>query len=717
MNDFFKHFIHEFHLPLQNPVLIFSLILFIILLSPILLKKLNIPGIIGLIIAGVIIGPHGFNVLEKNSAVDLFSTIGLLYIMFIAGLELDINEFKANQNKSFLFGFLTFIIPLGIGFPVCYYLLGYDVNASFLTASMFSTHTLVAYPIVSRLGIAKNQAVAITVGATVLTDTAVLIILAIIMGNHAGTLNSDFWIRLLVSLSIFSAIMFLVVPRIAKWFFRVLESERHSHYIFVLAVVFFAAFLAEVAGVEPIIGAFVAGLALNKLIPLSSALMNRIEFMGNSLFIPFFLISVGMIVDVSVITHGPAALIVAGTLITVALSGKWIAAWLTQLILKYSKEQRQLIFGLSSSHAAATLAIILVGFKAGIIDENILNGTIILILITCVFGTIATEKAAKKILLNKEKNEIDILESSVMNSEQILIPTANVETVDKILDLAILIKDKKSRNPVTILTVVPNDETAEKNIILSKTKLEEFIQQASATENKVSTITTIDHNVSSGISRITREVLADYVLLGWPHKNGILENLISDKFENILTKINKNIFITHLSKPFVYNKRIVAITPLLAELETGFNAWLKKLIDLSQELSIPVLIFGSNKTYAAIQKFYSANKLNFIPAFKEFSNWEDFLILSRNIVKTDLLFFVSSRKGTMSYNNFLENIPYKLEKYFEENNKIIIYPEQNNTYQENEYDGIPLAPIAKGIESSIGKGIDLIFKKKKDGDQ
>lgn len=717
MNDFFKHFIHEFHLPLQNPVLIFSLILFIILLSPILLKKLNIPGIIGLIIAGVIIGPHGFNVLEKNSAVDLFSTIGLLYIMFIAGLELDINEFKANQNKSFLFGFLTFIIPLGIGFPVCYYLLGYDVNASFLTASMFSTHTLVAYPIVSRLGIAKNQAVAITVGATVLTDTAVLIILAIIMGNHAGTLNSDFWIRLLVSLSIFSAIMFLVVPRIAKWFFRVLESERHSHYIFVLAVVFFAAFLAEVAGVEPIIGAFVAGLALNKLIPLSSALMNRIEFMGNSLFIPFFLISVGMIVDVSVITHGPAALIVAGTLITVALSGKWIAAWLTQLILKYSKEQRQLIFGLSSSHAAATLAIILVGFKAGIIDENILNGTIILILITCVFGTIATEKAAKKILLNKEKNEIDILESSVMNSEQILIPTANVETVDKILDLAILIKDKKSRNPVTILTVVPNDETAEKNIILSKTKLEEFIQQASATENKVSTITTIDHNVSSGISRITREVLADYVLLGWPHKNGILENLISDKFENILTKINKNIFITHLSKPFVYNKRIVAITPLLAELETGFNAWLKKLIDLSQELSIPVLIFGSNKTYAAIQEFCSANKLNFIPAFKEFSNWEDFLILSRNIVKTDLLFFVSSRKGTMSYNNFLENIPYKLEKYFEENNKIIIYPEQNNTYQENEYDGIPLAPIAKGIESSIGKGIDLIFKKKKDGDQ
>jgi Kef-type K+ transport system membrane component KefB len=335
MTDFFKHLMHEFELPLGNPVLIFSLILFIILLSPILLRKLNIPGIIGLIIAGVVIGPYGLNILERNSAIDLFSTIGLLYIMFIAGLELDMNEFKSNRNKSILFGFFTFFIPLGIGFPVCFYLLGYDFNASLLTAGMFATHTLVAYPIVSKLGVSKNQAVAITVGGTILTDTAVLIMLAVIMGNSQGSLNSEFWIRLGVSLAIFSAIMFLIIPRIAKWFFRKLESEKHSHYIFVLSVVFFAAFLAEVAGVEPIIGAFVAGLALNKLIPHSSALMNRIEFIGNSLFIPFFLISVGMLVDVSVILSGPTALIVAGTLSVVALFGKWFAALFTQLIFKY----------------------------------------------------------------------------------------------------------------------------------------------------------------------------------------------------------------------------------------------------------------------------------------------------------------------------------------------------------------------------------------------
>ena len=412
MLDFFNKLAEEFVLPLENPILVFSLVLFIILLSPIVLKRFSIPGIIGLIIAGVIIGPYGFNMVKKES-IELFSTLGLLYIMFIAGLELDLNEFKANKYKSLLFGIFTFIFPLSIGFPVCHYLLGYDFNASLLTASMFATHTLVAYPIVSKLGVSKNQAVAVTVGGTILTDTAVLIILAVVMGKSQGSLNQEFWIKLGVSFVIFTAIMFLLIPRIAKWFFRKLESEKHSHYIFVLSVVFFAAFLAEVAGLEPIIGAFAAGLALNKLIPNSSALMNRIEFMGNSLFIPFFLISVGMIVDVRVILSGPMAIIIAVTLSVVAIASKWIAALFTQLIFRYSKLQRQLIFGLSSSHAAATLAVILVGYRAKIIDDNILNGTIILILITCIVASFVTEKAAKQLVVQSDSEETNVTKNSL----------------------------------------------------------------------------------------------------------------------------------------------------------------------------------------------------------------------------------------------------------------------------------------------------------------
>ncbi|MDD3742306.1 MAG: cation:proton antiporter [Lentimicrobiaceae bacterium] len=705
---------HEFQLPLENPVLIFSLILFIILLSPILLKRLNIPGIIGLIVAGVIIGPYGFNILEKNSAVDLFSTIGLLYIMFIAGLDLDINEFKTNRKKSLLFGLFTFILPLGIGFPVCYYLLGYDFNASFLTASMFATHTLVAYPIVSKLGVSKNQAVAVTVGGTILTDTAVLITLAIIMSNSQGNLNSEFWIRLGISLAIFSAIMFLIIPRIAKWFFRKLESEKHSHYIFVLSMVFLAAFLAEVAGVEPIIGAFVAGLALNKLIPHSSALMNRIEFIGNSLFIPFFLISVGMLVNVRVILTGPTALIVAGTLSVVGLFGKWLAAFFTQLIFKYSKAQRQLIFGLSGAHAAATLAVILVGYKAEILDENILNGTIILILITCIIASFATEKAAKKIVIESKDDTHSLSKANGVNNEHILLPIANVSNIEKLLEFATFIKDNKSVNPVSILSVVCNNSEAEINILKARNELEKIVREASASETKVNIITTIDYNAASGIIRISKEIMADIIILGWPQRAGFIDKLIGDKVDSILNNTYKTTFICHLEQPMVLHKRIVIAAPPLAEHEFGFSMWVSKIARLAQELSIPMVLYCGEATQKAVEKVFKKARLTASITAKSFTDWEDFLVLSRYIHEDDMFVLVSARKSATSYLGFLDNLPAKLEKHFATNSRIVIYPQQ---YIDNmggeQYNDISTESLNKGIEAvqKIGKGIGSIFKK------
>lgn len=701
-------------MPLKNPVLVFSLILLIILLSPILLRRLNIPGIIGLIISGVIIGPYGLNILEKNSAIDLFSTIGLLYIMFIAGLELDLNEFKANRNKSLLFGLLTFIIPLAIGFPVCHYLLHYDFNASFLTASMFATHTLVAYPIVSKLGVSKNQAVAVTVGGTILTDTAVLIILAVILGNKQGNLGQEFWIKLGISLTIFSAIMFLIIPRIAKWFFRKLESEKHSHYIFVLAVVFFGAFLAEVAGVEAIIGAFVAGLALNKLIPHSSALMNRIEFIGNSLFIPFFLISVGMLVNVRVLLSGPTALIVAGALTVVALSGKWLAALFTQLVFRYSGAQRQLIFGLSGAHAAATLAVILVGYKEKILDENILNGTIILILITCIVASFATERAAKKIIVQTDDDVSDLMRVNGFDNEHILLPIANIDRIEKLLEFTIFIKDKKSVNPISILSVVSNNDEAEVNILKTRNKLEEFVRQASASETKVNVITTIDHNPASGIARISREIMADIILLGWPRKVGLIDRLIGEKMDNILNSTDKCTFICHIEKPLVLHKRIVIAAPPLAEHENGFEQWLQKMSKLAQELSIPIQLFCNQHTERMVHKAAKRLKLSTPFSVSLFDAWDDFLVLSREIKNDDLLVLISARKGAASYMKALDGLPVKIEKYFSSISRIVIYPQQFT--QSNKIEGfedITVEPLSKSIETiqKISKGIGSIFKK------
>ena len=412
MNYFLEHLLSEFQFPLTNPVLVFSLMLFIILLSPILLRRIRIPGIIGLILSGIIIGPKGLGIIGENTLaaegwIKLFSTIGLLYIMFMAGLELDLNQFRRYYKKSVVFGLFTFFIPILLGYPLCYYGLHLSPLASLLTSSMFATHTLVAYPIISKFGLSKHSSVAITVGGTILTDTAVLIILAIISSASKGQLDVTFWVRLLTSLAFFSIIMFIVVPRITRWFLKKLDSEKSSQYIFVLSVVFFSAFLAEVAGVEHIIGAFVAGLVLNRFIPHNSVLMNRIDFIGNSLFIPSFLIFVGMVVDYRALFQGSWPLIIAAVLTSFAIFSKWLAALATQLLFKMSKVERKVIFGLSTSHAAATLAIIMVGYQDNILSINIVNGTILLILFTCMTASFVTEHAGKELLIQMHRRPFD----------------------------------------------------------------------------------------------------------------------------------------------------------------------------------------------------------------------------------------------------------------------------------------------------------------------
>ncbi|MDX1908321.1 MAG: cation:proton antiporter [Bacteroidia bacterium] len=720
MDYFISHFIHEFTRPLHNPVLIFSLILIIILLSPLLLRKLNIPSIIGLIISGVIIGPHGLNILAKNSAIELFSTIGLLYIMFIAGLELDMNQFQANRNKSLLFGFFTFIVPISIGFPVCYYLLQYEMSASFLVASMFATHTLVAYPIVSRLGVSKNQAVAVAVGGTILTDTAVLIILAVVIGSHDGGLTGEFWIRLGVSLAIFSAVMFLVIPRLARWFFEKLESEKHSHYIFVLAVVFFAAFLAEVAGVEPIIGAFVAGLALNRLIPHSSALMNRIEFIGNALFIPFFLISVGMIVDVGVLLKGPNALIVAATLSVVALVGKWLAALFTQLVFKFTAVQRQLIFGLSSAHAAATLAVILVGYKAGILDETILNGTILLILVTCIAASFVTERAAKKIVISAEQAPAPEHKNGPTPYEKILLPLSDTAEPEKLLDFAILIRDKKYPDPVLLLAVVPNDESAETNLIRARNRLERFERQAAGSEAQVRFIPAIDHNIASGIVRASRELMASIIVLDWPRRSGVLDKLIGEKVEHVLTNTDKTVFLCHFTQPIGLHKRMVIAAPPAAEREQGFQLWLTKMSRLAQEMSASVVIHCNEITQREIQSTVRRLHLGLNVQFRPFQDWEDILVLTRDMQEEDLVVLISARRGSVSHISLLDSIPPKFEKYLEFNSRILIYPPLNHADRIIEgYDEVSSGTLQMGIDAvqKVSKGIGSMFRKKTESEE
>lgn len=699
---------HAFDIPLSNPVLIFALVLFIILLSPILLRRIKIPGIIGLILSGVAVGPHGLNLLEKSSAVDLFSTIGLLYIMFIAGLELDMNEFRKTRHKSVAFGFLTFAIPMMIGYPVCHYILGYDVLASAMISSMFATHTLVSYPVVNSYGISKNEAVAITIGGTILTDTAVLIILAVIIGASQGQLDQEFWITLGISFAIFLSIMLGVVPRIAKRFFQKVEGEKTAHYIFVLTVVFFAAFLAELAGLEHIIGAFVAGLALNKLIPHSSALMNRIEFIGNAIFIPFFLISVGMIVDVSVLLNGPAALVIAGTLTVVAIFSKWIAAWFTQLIYGYSSAQRQVIFGLSGAHAAATLAVIMVGYRYEIIDENVLNGTIVLILVTCIVATLATEAASKKVVLAGDQDEMPS-EKNIAREEQLMLPIANLNNMESLLDFATLIKSNHSPHPITVLTVVPNNEMADQNLKRARKNLDSTAKYASGSETEVNMMATIDYNIASGISRAAREVAADGILLGWPSRPGIIEKMVGEKTESILNQTDTSLFMCHVEKPLVLQKRIVVFCPPLAESELGFEFCMDKMLRLSQELTIPILYVCNGRTKDSVSAYMERNKNSTRVLFAEHSEWDDLATLRGLVKDNDLVVFISARQGEVSYRHSFDGIPKKLGKVYAEHNRVLVFPSRRTAYSLDEYEDVSTAPILR----RIGRGIGNMFTRDK----
>jgi Kef-type K+ transport system membrane component KefB len=668
--------------PFEDPVLIFTLVLLIILIAPIILNRLRIPGIVGLIIAGVIVGPNGLNLLLRDASIILFGTVGLLYIMFLAGLEIDMIDFKKNRNRSIIFGALTFLIPITTGTLIFYYIMDYQIVSALLLSSMFSSHTLIAYPIASRLGISKNEAVTVTIGGTIVTDTAVLLVLAIVAGSTAGNLDMWYWIKLAISLVIFAGIVMFVFPYIAKWFFKYIEGEKGAQYIFVLTMVFAAAFLAELAGVEAIIGAFLAGLALNRLIPHTSALMNRIEFVGNNIFIPFFLINVGMIVDLRVLFRGPEALIIAGTIVVVALVTKYLAAWVTQKLFGYTSTQRNLIFGLSSAHAAATLAVILVGFNLGIINEDALNGTIVLILVTCLVSSFITEKVGRRLAIIESRRKPNLSEKP----DRILVPIANPENIEKLIDLSVMLRNPDYQEPIYPLAVVLDNEHAEEEIYKKNKMLQEAITHASATDNDVQLVSKIDVNVASGILRAIKELMITEVVLGWNAKITTRDRIFGTVLDNLLENTEQMILVCKVMQPLNTTNRLVVIVPANAELERGFLRWMRAISLLSQQLGAKVVFMAGRRTLNKLKLTLKSSKPAIDATYLPRPTMPEFENNQTGIGKDDMVIVVSARKGSVSYSGILDMVPRVLSRNYKENSFIIIFPEQHpGMYQDNQF--------------------------------
>ncbi|MHB1179414.1 MAG: cation:proton antiporter domain-containing protein [Daejeonella sp.] len=669
----------DFSLPLKNPVIIFSLVLFIILFAPIFFNKIKIPHIIGLIIAGIVIGPYGFNLLLRDSSIVLFGTVGLLYIMFTAGLEIDMEEFKRNRLSSLVFGVFTFIIPLLFGSLAAYYILDFSLFPSILLGSMLSTHTLLAYPIVSKYGIARIRSVTLTIGGTIVTDILSLLVLAAVIGMTKGDIGTAFWIRLAVGCLIFGSIVFYLFPLIAEWFFKRFD-DHISQYIFVLAMVFLGSFLAEVAGLEAIIGAFLSGLALNRFIPHISPLMSRIEFVGNAFFIPFFLIGVGMLVDVSVLFKGLGAITVAIVMIVVAVSSKYIAAVFARRAFKLSRDDQSLIFGLSTARVGATLAIVLIGYNIvlsetlsgepiRLLNEDVLNGTVLMILVTCTISSFVVEKASQVIAL-KEGNT----DKNTENTEKILVSLAHPETVSELVDLSLMMRPHKSKTPVYSLHVTPDIRSGDIKVSGQKI-METALRQASATGNTLIPITRFDASISQGIIYTIKEHNISDILIGL-HRNADQQTFFGPTAEKILRSVLKTIYIYKPFQPLNTLKNILVLVPNRAELEPGFLHWSEKLSTIAKAYGIPMTYYAAGQTLTELKKFQDKRSNGPKVQFSEFNNWDDFLIFSRELKSNDLFVVVSSRKGNPSYSQHLEKLPYYLSEYFQNNSFIILYPEQ-----------------------------------------
>ena len=682
-----------------------------------LLKKLRAPGIIGLILAGIAIGPNGFNLLLKNASIELFGTVGLLYIMFLAGLDIDLYDYKKNKNKSIVFGLLTFTIPFSVGIVVSYYFLHYAILPSVLLASMFSTQTLVAYPIVSKLGLNKSDTVTIAIGGTIITDTLVMLVLAIVENLAGKEIDNWFLFKLIGSLLIFGIVVLWLVPLISRWVFKTIAGDGGTQYIFVLAMVFASAFMAKLAGFEPIIGAFLAGLALNRLIPQSPALLNRIHFVGNSIFIPFFLINVGMVVDLKVFFKGYEALLVSGTIVVVALITKWLAAFATQKIYKLSRTEGNLLFGLSTAHAAAILAVALVGFNLGLLNENVLNGTIVLILISCLISSFVTEYAARKLTITENERNI----TSNYFIDRILIPVSNPANIEPLVEFVVNIKDALATEPVYPLTVVKDDNEANEIVNKNSKLLESAFNHISAGEIKVQMVTRIDLNIASGISRAIKEKMITTVVMGAPGKSSTANKFFGSVLDNLLLYTEQTIWVCHFQTSIDAFKKILVFVPENAHLEKGFDRWIKTILTLTKQKRIKLEFHSSALTLKEIEKAFKFSRIIFPATYHVFENWETLYAITQHENGNSLFIIINARQGSVSYNGKTNDISQKLMKNEDEaKNFIVVYPEQNITplLDDTDYQlsGIHTSPIQENLErfSVMGKSISKTFRKKEE---
>ena len=644
-------------LPVEEPVIVFALALTTFLLAPMLIERAGLPGIVGIVLVGAVLGPNGAGVLALTDAIVLLGNVGLVYLLFTVGLELDLRGFAAAPENAALFGLTSFFLPFGIGSTAGIYVLGLDPWASFLLAAVFSSHTLLAYPVVNRLDVTKNRAVTAVFGGILFTDTLALVALAIVLGQADGELTFGLFGQVFSAIVVLFAGVWFLLPPVARWFFRNTSQESYFEFLLVAAAIFAAASFAEVLGLSDILGAFVAGIALNRLVSRGGTLMNRIEFVGNALFVPFFLLYVGMLVDPGVILDGPRTLIVAGTIIAVMLITKVAAAGVVSAVQGYDRDEFGVITGLSVGQAAAALAITLVGFDAGLLGSDVLNAVVLMMLVAAVVSPWLTERYATRLALG---GDVEPGETGEFDPRILLPLSMDADRQRPLLELAFALKDELAESPVHLLTVVQPDGSGGEETVLAEAEesLDAAAGIADAAEVPVRTETRVNHSIASGIVRASTETRADAILIGWDARRSLSNRAFGSIIDQVLGRTSVPVLVSRLGHPINTTERIFVVTPPGVDHHEGFYESVHVVKRLAEKLGAELHVYVVGDNPRQYERLFGMVDPELEGTFEGIGNWSALESLLRQRTDADdLVMPISPRQGSVGWDSRLATLP------------------------------------------------------------
>ena len=698
---------------ITSPTLIFCVVLLIILFAPIIMGKLRIPHIIGMVLAGVVVGEHGLNILVRDSSFELFGKVGLLYIMFLAGLEMDMESVKKNSKRFLIFGLLTCLVPLGLTYIMAIWLLDYSATASFLLGCIMASNTLIAYPIISRYGLQRDSSVMLSVGSSMLSLFLALLMLAALAASYGEDVGIGFWVQFLLKFWLFCAGTVWLIPKLARYFLR-RYSDAVMQFIFVLAVMFLSAALSEAIGVEGIVGAFISGLILNRYIPHVSPLMNRIEFIGNALFIPYFLIGVGMLINIGTLFEGPRMLWIVLLIAFFGTFGKAVAAYLSSLLFRLPKSAGNMMFGLTCAHAAGAIAMVMVGMRLEVapghylVNNEMLNGVIIMILITCIISTLMTEHAAQEIVIaNSQQPTAD---SRQQDDEKIFLCVKYPEIAPQLLDMAIMMRNQKLNRGLVALNVVYDDDQAAKNRERGLLLLEQLEQRAASSDVHMQTQVRLATNIANGIKHAFREFGASEIIMGMHVHTEVNPKFWGDFIQSLYNGLNRQIILTRFVQPLNTLRRIQVVVPSRAEFEPGFHRWLERLARMAGNLDCRIQFHGRNESMDLIREYINNRHPNVRAEYTYMAHWNELPRLAETINGDHMFVVITARKGTISYKSALERLPNEMQQHFSGKNIMIIFPDQ---YGEAKEDAMTFTAAQHQEESSIYDSILRWINKKR----